>query len=48
MKAVTTRARLVKRIQDQQCTLVELQTELELLRLKTYPNLHYKMLSDAK
>lgn len=42
MAAIVRRNRLVKRIQEQHNEILVLQTELELLRLKTYPTLKFK------
>lgn len=39
------RAKLVKEIQQNHNEILVLQTELELLRLKTYPTLKYKILT---
>lgn len=44
MSLIVRRSRLVKQIQDQHNEILILQTELELLRLKTYPTLKFKTL----
>lgn len=44
MAAIIQRGKLVKQIQDQHNEILVLQTELELLRLKTYPTLKFKTL----
>ncbi|XP_046600315.1 cilia- and flagella-associated protein 43 isoform X3 [Neodiprion lecontei] len=46
MEAIMKRTRLVKDVQDSYNELLVLQSELELLRLKTYPTLRFK--SEAK
>ncbi|KAI4459081.1 hypothetical protein MML48_6g00013951 [Holotrichia oblita] len=43
MNTLITRSRLVKQIQANHNQILMLQTELELLRLKTYPTLKYKI-----
>ncbi|XP_044262211.1 cilia- and flagella-associated protein 43 [Tribolium madens] len=43
MKTLLTRSRLVQQIQDNHHEILMLQTELELLRLKTFPTLKYKL-----
>ncbi|GLV41140.1 hypothetical protein CBL_04664 [Carabus blaptoides fortunei] len=44
MAAIVKRSKLVKQIQEQHNEILVLQTELELLRLKTYPTLKFKTL----
>ncbi|GJQ84522.1 hypothetical protein Trydic_g15281 [Trypoxylus dichotomus] len=43
MRTLLKRSRLVKQIQENHNQILMLQTELELLRLKTYPTLKYKI-----
>lgn len=44
MAAIVKRSKLVKQIQEQHNEILVLQTELELLKLKTYPTLKFKTL----
>ncbi|XP_075222313.1 cilia- and flagella-associated protein 43 isoform X2 [Lycorma delicatula] len=44
MDLIVTRSNLVKKIHDTHREILQLQTELEILRLKTYPTLKYKSL----
>lgn len=44
MDLIINRSKLVKKIQEVHSEILQLQTELELLRLKTYPTLKYKSL----
>ncbi|XP_031334791.1 cilia- and flagella-associated protein 43 isoform X2 [Photinus pyralis] len=46
MKTLVKRSLLVKQIQKNHSDILMLQTELELLRLKTYPTLSYTILTD--
>lgn len=43
MSTLLKRAKLVKQIQENHNEILVLQTELELLRLKTFPTLKYKI-----
>lgn len=45
MATLLKRAKLVKMIQENHNEILVLQTELELLRLKTYPTLKFKIVS---
>ncbi|CAL7945361.1 unnamed protein product [Xylocopa violacea] len=46
LRMVMHRSELIKKLQDNYAELLELQTEHELLRLKRYPTLHFRMLED--
>ncbi|XP_044762202.1 cilia- and flagella-associated protein 43 [Coccinella septempunctata] len=45
MQSMAKRSKMIRKIQENHQTILLLQTELELLRLKTYPTIKYRILS---